>query len=369
MSASLPRIVLVINSLAPAGAERVVADLACHLDRTRWDVHVAVVRDGVLRAKLEDAGVPVHVIGGEFDWRWPTVVARMSALLKELRPTIVHTNLIGADIIGGLAARRARVPVVMSTQHDSYHRAAVFGAYRRWAAGGLRAVVAVSHAVAPYCESDLHVSPDRIHIIENGVDVDGFTASVGPFRTPPVIGAVGTLIPVKGHAVLLEAFAHVASAYPGAKLAIAGDGPERLRLETRAAALGIGDAVALPGYVSDMPRFLAGIDILAHPSRQEALSLAVLEGMSAGKPVVASDIPPLRALLTPSPTAAPAGILVPVGDARALADAIDRLASSPALAEEMGSAGRTRAVAHYSLARMVEQYEALYERLVAAAIA
>ncbi|MBU4556363.1 MAG: glycosyltransferase [Actinobacteria bacterium] len=358
MSTERHRVALVVNSLALAGAERMTVDLACGLAARDWDVHVLVVRDGPLRAQLEATGVPVHVTGAEFDWRWPVIVTRMTRLLRQLEPQIVHTNLIGSDVVGGIAARLAGVPVVMSTQHDSYARPAVFGWYRRWAAQRTDAVVAVSPGLLEYCNTVLHMERERVHVIENGVDVDRFTESVSEQRRPPTFGAVGSLIPVKGHTTLVRAFASVHDSEPGARLIIAGDGPERPVLAALIETLELPDAVELKGVVADMPEYLSHVDIFVQPSLQEALPVAVLEAMAARKPVIASELPTLRMLLGEGPDAA--GVLVSANDPDALAAAMNGLVETPEQARELGQAGYRAVLAKYSLASMVERYESVY---------
>lgn len=358
------RVVLVVNSLALAGAERTTVNLACGLDEHHWDVHVLVVRDGPLRAQLEEVGIPVQITGAEFDWRWPAIVARMTRVLRQLAPEIVHTNLIGSDVVGGLAARLAGVPVVISTQHDTYTRPAVFGWYRAWAAPRIDAVVAVSPGLVDYCETALHMPKERIHVIENGVDVDRFVASQSEARRPVTFGAAGSLIAVKGHTTLVQAFASVLDREPEARLVIAGEGPERPALVALIDKLGLSHAVELRGIVADMPEFLSQVDIFVQPSLQEALPVAVLEAMAARKPVIASDLPTLRVLLGGESDAA--GVLVSAKDPDALADAMLGLVESAEHAGGLGRAGHRKVLAEYSLERMVEGYEALYREALAA---
>lgn len=362
MSTRRRRLAIVVNSLALAGAERVAVDLACGLDARDWEVNVLVVRDGPLRARLDAAGVPVHVVGGEFDWRWPLIVLRMTRLLRALAPEIVHTNLIGSDVVGGIAARFARVPVIVSTQHDSYLRPAVFDLYRRWAAPRTAAVVAVAPGLLEYCSTRLHMARERVHVIENGVDVDRFAASATGAGSPFTFGAVGSLIPVKGHETLVRAFAQVHAREPESRLLVAGEGPEREPLAAIVEGLGLTDAVELCGLVTDMPEFFSRIDALVQPSLNEALPMAVLEAMASGKPVIATDLPTLVGLLTDP--ADPAGVLVPAGDPAALAAAMIEVAQYPQRAKELGSAGRRVVLARYPLAGMVAQYESLYRKLL-----
>ena len=354
------RVVQVVNSLAAAGAERMTVDIARSLPRDEFEVHVVVVRDGLLRPVLEASEIPVDVVGGEFDLRAPLVISRIAKRLRTIRPDIVHTHMIGSDIVGGLAAHLSGVPVIVSTQHDTYHRAYPYSLFRRYSARWLDAVVAVSPSVVDYCVSDRHVAPEIVRIIENAVDVDRFSSAIRAKRDPVAFGAIGTLIPVKAHSVLLEAFAQVRERVPGARLLIAGEGPESGRLLGRAAELGLSGAFKLRGRVANIAAFLAEVDVLVHPSLQEGLPLAVLEGMAAAKPVVASDLPAIRYALADGA----AGELVPPGDAGALAAAMIRVATDDARAGALAAAGLARARERYSLERLAREHGELYRSLL-----
>jgi len=360
VSAGRIRVVQAVNSLALAGAERTTTELACALDPEQFEVHVVVVRDGPLRARLEAEGVAVHVVGGEFDWRFPLTIARTARVLRELRPMIVHTHMIGSDITGFCAARLAHVPIVLTTQHDTYHRAWRYDRFRRWSAPRLAATVAISPTVVEYCTQSLHVPASRVHVIENAVDMRRFEPAVCEQRRPPTFGAMGTLIPIKGHDTLVEAFARALPAMPGARLLVAGQGPLRSELEHQVRALGVADSVELLGLVADVPAFLRDVDVLVHPSRQEAFGLAIVEGMAACKPIIASDLPAIRHVLREGD----AGVLVRVDDAGALASAMERVAGDLDSARELARRGFDHAREFYSRTRMADEYAALYRTLL-----
>jgi glycosyltransferase involved in cell wall biosynthesis/uncharacterized membrane protein YbhN (UPF0104 family) len=354
------RVVQVVNSLAPAGAELLTADLARSLDPDKWDVHVLVVRDGQLRSRIEQAGLPVYRTGYEFDYTFPLALAKMVEHIRRVNPHIVHTHLLGSDILGRIAALMAGAPIIVSTQHDTYKRSLLYEIYRRLTGRFISAQVAISESVAEFCRRQLRTPETKLHVINNGVDPVRFTASESPWREPPTFGAVGSLIPVKGHAYLIEAFARVVKEIPGARLRIAGEGSGRAGLERLVGKLGISDSVELMGFVSDIPGFLAEIDVLVHPSLMEGLGLAVLEAMSAAKPVIASDIPALAAVLERGA----AGELVPPADSEALAAAMLRVVRDPEAALAKGRRGRARVIESYSLEATVAGYADLYDQLI-----
>lgn len=355
------RVVQIVNGLEAAGAERVVVEIAGALPKDDFDTSVVVVRDGPLRADLEEMGIEVHVTGGGFDAGWPGVVSRISKHLRAIGPHIVNTHLIGSDIVGGLAARMARVPVIVSTQHDANARPLIYDLFRRYSARWLDAVIPVAPSLVEYCVRARHMSPDRIHPIENCVDVGRFAGIPTPPHEPFTIGCVGRLTPLKGHEVAVSALVSLRERMPGARLLVAGDGPGRDALQEAVSAAGMAGAVEMLGPVQDIPAFLDGIDVLVHPSLQEGLPLAVLEAMAAAKPIVASDIPSIRLALD----GGRCGELVPPGDARALAGALVALAESPKRARNLALAARERAESRYSRERLGREYGDLYRALLA----
>lgn len=357
------RVIHVVNGLEVAGAERTMLEIARSLPAEEFDVSVLVVRDGPLRGDLDAAGLSVEVVGGDFDWRWPQVVMKMARHMREAAPDIVHTHLIGSDIVGGLAARLANVPVILSTQHDTIARQAVYGMFRRYSSRWLSAVVPVAPSMIDYCRRELHIPDERIHPIENAVDASRFRSGPAPRHQPLTFGCIGRLVPLKGHDVVVRALAHVRKTIPDARLLLAGDGPERARLGALSEELRLGDAVSFLGAVEDIPAFLDGVDIFVHPSLQEGLPLAILEAMAASKPIVASNL----AAVSQATDDDRCGRLFPAGDSEACAAEMLMLAADEPLAGRLAASARERAQSHYSPRQMGERYAALYQLLLGTA--
>jgi glycosyltransferase involved in cell wall biosynthesis len=355
-----PVVIQLVNSLALAGAEHVAVSLATHLDPGRWDVRMIVVRDGPLRSSLDEAGIPVTVIGYDFDHRFPLVVRELARHFREHRPDVLHTHLIGSDIVGRLAATVSDVPVVVSTQHDVYQRAWYYDSFRRFTGSRISATVACSSAVEDYCRTVLRIPEDRLFHIDNGVDTSSFERSRMPLRAPATFGSVGSLIEAKGHDVLVRALATIADELPGSRVLVAGDGVERERLSRLAVELGVDDRFHMMGTVEDIAGFLRNVDVFVHPSYTEGLSMALLEAMAAHKPVIASDVGALRELLD----GGRCGRLVPPGDPAVLGETMALLATDNYVAESLADSAATWVEEHYSLAREVEEYARLYGRLL-----
>lgn len=360
---SRPIIYQVINGLERAGAERMMVDLAIGLRGSGWDVRVVVVRDGPLRSDLELASIPVNVTGYQFDASAPLAMRAMTKLFAKERPAIVHTHLIGSDILGRMAAMRAKMPIIVSTQHDIHKRAFVFNAWRRWSGPKIAATVACSAPVEAYALDVMRVPKAQLYRIDNGVDIEKFASARHPTGKPLTFGAVGTLIPVKGHAVLLEAFSLARSQLPDCRLVVAGpDGGAGGALRQLAFELGVADAVQWRGAVADVVPVLRQTDVFCHPSLAEGQPLAVLEAMAAALPIVGTTAGGIPELLADGEC----GLLVPPGDATELADAMLVLARDRILADRLGNAALERVRAAYSLEREVAEYGALYRKLLQA---
>jgi glycosyltransferase involved in cell wall biosynthesis len=201
------------------------------------------------------------------------------------------------------------------------------------------------------------LTPERIAVIENGVDLPMFRL-VDSASAWVVVGCVANLRPVKNIAGLLRAAKLVCDRRPACRFAVAGGGEQRAELENLKESLGLGDRFTFLGPVSDVPAFLRGVSIAVLPSLSEGMSNAVLEYMAAGKAIVATDVGANRAVL------GDAGVIVPPGDDAALAEAILTLLNDPAETARLGAAARARAEDRYSRTAMCRRFEAFFRGLV-----
>lgn len=318
--------------------------------------------------EMRRRGVAVETIPAGPDAN-PLAVAAIARAIRRARADLVHTHLVHADVHGQLAARIARTRAI-STFHSvdpRYRRPPVRQAAAA-AARSARLTICISAHVRGFVVANRIAPARRARVVHYGIDVAGWSAAaadgaatraeLGLGADDVVVGVAARLVPGKGHPVLLRAFAAARGAEPRLRLLVAGDGPERARLERAA-----GDGVRFLGFVRDVPRFMAACDVVAFPTLPElgeGFGLAALEAMAAGLPVVASDIPALREVVADGET----GLLVPPADADALARAVARLVA-PTLRERMGASARERAASLFSLDRMVDATRALYEEALA----
>lgn len=227
-------------------------------------------------------------------------------------------------------------------------------------------LVANSQAVADFYR-DRGFPPDRLAVIPNGIEVPAsppdrhrVRAELGLSADVPVVCYIGRLARQKRVQDLIWGFELMRAIRGNVVFLIAGDGPERGRLEESARGLGLEHHVRFLGHRSDVPDVLAASDLFWLASDFEGMSNSLMEAMAAGKPVVASDIPPNRELVVSGET----GYLVPVGDRVALAQFAERILFDPQLAGRLGAQARERIVANFGVERMVEAHAALYRELM-----
>jgi glycosyltransferase involved in cell wall biosynthesis len=342
----------VVSSLHIGGAERLVVDLAGAQRRSGlapWIVDLGA-DEGALAAT---AGVRVIRIG-----RLRSHLARtaaLAALLAGRRQAVhVHNPWALRAVLPILPAVRGRV---VYTRHGPfpYDRVA-WRAIHRVARRFVDHVTFVTDEARAAFEAAHGASEQRHVVIENGVVV----APVAPPRSPPArlrIGSVGRLVELKGHRFLLDAITGLAASERArVELHLFGDGPERERLADQARS--VGATVVFHGMVVDRERIYSAIDVLAMPSRTEGQSMAILEAMARGMPVIATRVGGNVQLVRDGET----GLLVPPGDPTALGGAIARLLAEPALAIQLGRAGHARIAAHHSIDAVAGKYARLYAR-------
>jgi glycosyltransferase involved in cell wall biosynthesis len=256
---------------------------------------------------------------------------------------------------------------VIFTEHGREHDDSPL---RQWldrrAARYTDVVVAVSDRLARYLVNNVGIDADRVTTIHNGVDTALFAPGPAPeslrqrLEIPEgaaVIGSVGRLEPVKAHERLLDAVSQLRDrlARP-IVVVICGDGSRRDALLEYAAQLGIADQLRLPGWLDDPVQAYRLFDVFALPSRSEGQSLSLMEAMACGVPAVVTDVGANAEMLGPDCRAQ----VVPSDPGDALADAIAATLTKVQSSNEMSATLRRRALDHYSLDRMVRQYELLY---------
>lgn len=312
------------------------------------------------------AGSAVKVIetpcSGDLDLGF---IGRLKRVLREEQPALVHLHSRrGADVLGGLAARGAKVPSILSRRVDNPESRLVaklkYGLYSR--------VVCISQGIADVLLSE-GVPADKVRVVRSAVDSAPWTspepraAFCGEFGLPPeppLVGVVAQLIERKGHRYLFEALAALKEKQ-AFSLVVFGQGPLREELESLAQRLGLAERVRFAGFRKDLPRWLGCLDLLVHPALMEGLGVSLLQASSAGVPIIACRAGGMPEAVRDGEN----GLLVPPGDSEALRIAIARLLESPAERRRQGETGRELVAREFSAAVMVEGNLRNYRELAA----
>lgn len=358
------------------GTERVVRDLARYFNDEGFRTSVVCLDTlGEFGEELRAAGVATPVLG-----RRPgvdlAVARRLARLCRDERIDVIHAHQYTPYFYAALACVLAPPLKVIFTEHGRFEPD-IAGLRRVVCNQLLRPVTSAYTAVSEFTRVRLvrveRMPRARIVVIYNGVDVEGADrapepatarAALGIDPAVPIVLSVGRLDRVKDFGTLVEAMAKVVIDVPEALLLVAGDGDAGYRDELRGQAetLGIAAHVRFLGSRRDVPTLLAACDAFALTSITEATSMTILEAMAAGRPVVATHVGGNPELVVPGST----GVLVPVGDSGAVAEALADLLGDPAKAAVLGAAGRRRVVERFTRTAAFAAYADLYRRSVGA---
>jgi glycosyltransferase involved in cell wall biosynthesis len=287
----------------------------------------------------------------------PNTISSFRRVLAHAAPDLVHLNLVSFTSCraAGVAAALQRIPMVLVDHAPmpglSWRGRAVQRLFTRASA----ARIAPGAGAARNAEWYGGLAAGSVSSVPNGVPDPGCPTVQRPAEAL-VLGALARLEEEKGIDILIRALADV----PGATILLAGDGSQREQLSRLATELNVADRVHFLGWVDSPCELLTRVHVLVAPSRTETMTLAVLEAMHAGLPVVVADVGSLREPVLDGET----GFVVPPEDPRALAEACLRLAADPALRTRMGSAARIRAAEEFSVVTMATRYDARYRSVL-----
>jgi glycosyltransferase involved in cell wall biosynthesis len=375
-----PRVLGVIASAVPGGAESVFATLLKGLG-SRFELFVVCDSNGVMveryRAAATDLvatalNAPTHIGASR-------VIATM---IERWSIDLVHTHLWNADLLGASAARWRRRPVVSTVHGSNFLPVGTQGLHRL-----RRQVLSLTYrSVYKLCEriispsralaTDLsrrrgiRVSPRRIVIVPNGLDVDETRArtraavmpSAVAARLPaPLIVCVGNMFAIKGQEWLVRALPEVLKAVPSAIAVFVGEGETRRSIEELARTTGVADRVVFTGSLDNPLAVMEHADVNVMPSISEGLPIALLEAMALERPVVASRVGGIPEIVQDGVS----GLLVPPASPRDLSEALIRVLGDEALRARLGSAARMTIECDWSSDRMIDQTARVYDEVLA----
>jgi glycosyltransferase involved in cell wall biosynthesis len=366
------RLLKMLTSFQIGGTERQVANLALGIHASRFELHLACLRNrGELLQELEQLRVPrpVFDIGRLYS---PETLWQAIRLIRYIRRNliqIVHTYGFYPNIFAVPAARIAGASIVVASIRD---RGDILTPLQRRIQ---KLVCRLADCVLVNAEAIREAlirqgyRPGNIVVIKNGIVAPQPAArqngtvlrsELGVPATTPLIFVFSRLNTMKGLEYFIEAAALATKNVPEARFLIVGDGAKRTELEAHAKRLGLQNKVIFTGFRTDVPKLLSEAAISVLPSLSEGLSNSLLESMAAGVPVIAANVGGNPEIIEHDVS----GLLVPVKDSAALAAAMGRLLDDPQLAARFGEAGRERVAEVFSMERSLGEIESLYERLV-----
>ncbi len=367
----------VITRLIVGGAQENTVGTCIGLRKLGHDVDLVIGPqtgpEGSLYEQARAANVPIVVLdelrrvpNPLYDFG---AVAALKRLFCERRYQIVHTHSGKAGFVGRLAAKWARVPIIVHTIHGpSFYRYQnplgnwLFRWAEQVAAEWTTQFVSVADAMTEQYLAASVGLPLQYVTIHSGMNVEAFlNAPTVSGKAELVVGKVARLFPLKGHEFLFEAAPRIVAAVPNVKFLLVGDGIYREKFERRAARMGMRERFEFAGLVrpDEIPSYVGRMDVLVHLSLREGLPRTLPQALACGKPVVAFDVDGAREVCRDGET----GFLVRAEDAEGLATAVIRLLQDRELATRMGARGRQLVRERFSEELMVRRIDELYQQL------
>lgn len=373
------KLVFIITGTDVGGAETMLHKVLTRLSPEFMPQVISMTPVGKLGEKLRALGIPVESLDMRPGVPNPIALMRLVRRLRYLKPDLVHTWMYHADLMGGVAARLARVPALawcirhsnLAPAHNKTQTLAV-----------VRANAFLSHRVPDriLCCSEaarnVHIAHgyarEKMVVVPNGFDIAHFKpdpnarlsvrAELGLPFDAALVGLIGRRDPQKNHEGFFAAAAALHLRRPKVHFLLAGQGVDASNqtIQRTLAANGLAPVIHLLGLRDDIPRLMAALDVLASSSYGEAFPNVLGEGMASGVPCAVTDAGDSAYIVGDT------GRVVSSGDMEGLAHAIDALLELPAEAARMlGARARARVTEHFEIGKVVRQYEAFYDELAA----
>lgn len=359
-----PRLLYCITRAEHGGAQSHVRDLIAGFN-SRFEIHLAVGDEHFLTEQARVLGAEVHVIPDIVQPVSPakdySAIRQITALIKTVKPDLVHCHSSKAGVLGRIAARVAGVPSIYTSHGwafaEPYLVRKIVSLPSEWLAGQLGTHIINSSLYDQTLALKYRIAPaHKLSVVHNGIaDSPKRVGSVT--NSTPRLVMVARFAPPKDHQILLRAIAGVAGTYD---LILVGVGPLQAQLQEQARSLGVENRVRFLGFVEDLEGLLAESDIFILTSDKEGFPLSILEAMRAGLPVVASDVGGVKEAVIDGET----GFLIPRGDVSTLRQRLEQLITDPVLRARMGAAGRRRYETHFTLDQMLAKTLAVYEKVL-----
>ena len=367
------RVLYTVNRMDVGGSQTHLLQVLRLLDRERFDpVLCCLTGKGALLDVARATGTTV-ISGGLSRLkspRTPAALARLASLMRRERFDVVHNYLLRANVIGTLAARLARVPVVLTSKRGCHERRGLEMVGARLSNRLADCVTANAEAVREFIHEHEGCPLEKMVVIPSGIDTerfaplppDDFKSRLGLPADAVVVGSLTRMRVRKGVEEFLRAMGEICRTRPNVHVVIAGDVEDDDAVQTMVAETGLAGRLHLLGRRSDIPEVLSAFDVFVLSSHNEGMSNAILEAMAMEKPVVVTAVGGTVEIVSEGET----GHLVPPHEVEPLRRGIERVLDDPAAGRRMGVRGRQVVLDGYSSRAMVRQMEALYTQLLAA---
>jgi sugar transferase (PEP-CTERM/EpsH1 system associated) len=356
------------------GLQFVVLNLIKKFNTTEFRPSVTcILNGGNLIEEVKNIGCKVEIVNkpDKLDFSASLKIAR---ILKAQDIALIHTHNTAAYLYGSLAAKLAGVALIIHTEHgrDFPDKRRLMVA-EKVLSSFTHKIVAVSEELKEALVKFERINPKKITVITNGVDLELFKSmpksiikqkkyEIGIDKNDFVIGNIGRLTSVKDHRNLIQAFQLIHKDMPDAKLLIVGDGPLKEDLSNFSQSLGLQRNILFLGERKDIPELLNIFDIFVLPSKNEGVSLTLLEAMATKKPVVATSVGGNKEIIEHGKD----GYLVPPCSPKKLREAVLDMVKSNGKAEQLGIAAYEEVKEKYSLEKMAKAYQEIYESALSA---
>jgi glycosyltransferase involved in cell wall biosynthesis len=366
--AGLKKIVFLITDCDFGGAEKMLYELCRGLNKSFPIQVLALKRKGHFGRMIEELGIPVKSynlapsLGLGYYFGLVSVFLRIRSDLVEMNPDIIQGILFQGNFFAKLAGRLAGIKNILCSLH-TFDRGSAKVILEKLTNRMAQRYIVVSDALKVFCAEKFSIPLAKISVVRNGIQLEQFAPlgkelreKLGVKSEGPVIGAIGRLHREKGIDVLIRAFSRLASEMPGLSLLIIGDGPEKNSLEEMAKNSGIMDRIIFTGFLPEAEKYLPLFDLFILPSRIEAMPIALMQAMAAGKAIVATNVGAVSELVKDNESA----MLVPPEDESLMSRAIAKLLRDPELSRKLGAAAKAKASSEFSLEKMIESYKKIY---------
>jgi len=372
------RIMHVITTMGPAGAETMLCRMAAGMDTSRFENEI-VSLTGILdlAQKMQGIGVKVRTLGMKKSLPNPLLVMRLAGWIRESKPDVIHTWMYHANLVGALAARFAgNVPVVWAIHHNSLdpnmdkRRTLLVSRACSLLSKRLPARIVCCSEASLQLHRSLGYAPEKLEVIPNGVDLrhlkpdssarGSVRQELGIPAESPIIGVAARFHPHKDHRNFIRAAARLHQQRPDVHFVLCGMGItwQNVELSSWIEAMGLRNRCHLLGPREDVPRLFSAMDIASTSSRSEAFPVAICEAMACGTPCVVTDAGDSAMIVGET------GLVVPARDPAALAEGWRKLLDAgPDERRRLGIAARKRVERRFALPSIVERYQAIYSDL------